>query len=84
MDTSMWKTIKVDLGGLPFLMNTRSFPHGDLYVSVEQFHEHIRPKLPINRWLFMIVKGNCFASASVESPFVQIGSDWFSFRSALV
>jgi len=95
MDPSTWKTLKVEDGDLKVLMIVRSLPGGAIHVSVDPFHDYIRPKLPVGRWLLLVVKGDSFASASVESPLVQIGSGlvqiglalvqlWFGLGSALV
>ena len=72
MATSTWKTLKVESEDLKVLMIVRALPCGAIHLSVDPFHDYVRPKMPLSRW----------------SSEVRFGSDlgqwWLRFCSALV
>ena len=50
MATSTWKTLMVESGGLKVLMILRIPPCGSMHVSVDPFHDYVRPQMPLGRW----------------------------------
>ena len=53
-----WKTLKVESGDLKALMIVRTLPGGSIHVSVDPFHDYVRPKMPLGRWLSEIRVGS--------------------------
>ena len=62
---TVWKTLKVDSGDLKMLMIVRTLPCGSIHVSVEPFHDYVRPKIALGRWLSEL-KGGGSGSASAK------------------
>ena len=70
MDCTAWKTLKVEIGDLSVLMIVRTLPCGAMHVSVDPFHDYVRPKIPLGRWLSEIRVGS------------DLGQLWLRFCSA--
>ena len=62
---TLWKTLKVDSEDLKMLMIVRTLPCGSMHVSVEPFHDYVRPKMPLGRWLSELKDGGS-GSASAK------------------
>ena len=71
METSTWKTLKLELGDLHLLTIVRTLARGSVHVSVDPFHEYVRPKVPLSRWSSEIRqgRGSVFWSLDLQKPF---------------
>ena len=58
MACSTWKTLKVELGDWQVLMMVRTLLCGSMHVSVDPFHDYVRPQIPLGRWLSEIRVGS--------------------------
>ena len=63
---------QVESGDLKVLMIVRTLPCGSIHVSVDPFHDCVRPKTPLGRWSSEIRFGS------------DLGQWWLRFCSALV
>ena len=70
MACSTWKTLKVELGDLQVLMMVRTLLCGSMHASVDPFYDHVRPNIPLGRWLSEIRVGS------------DLGQLWLRFCSA--
>ena len=67
-----WKTLKVESGNLKVLMIVRTLPCGSMHVSVDPFHDYVRPNVSLGRWLSEIRVGS------------DLGQWWLRFFSASI
>ena len=71
MDTSAWETLKLELDGWRLLIIVRTLARGCVHVSVDTFHEYVRPNVPLSRWSSEIRqgRGSVFWSLDLQKPF---------------